>query len=162
RRCSRSSPPRRARRSCPTSTARWARCACGPATRRRHSGRWRARRPPATAAARPSWPCARCPRWPRPPARPARPTPRAPPPAAARAPAAGAPGRARERGRPAVLADALDEQARLDPDVALERHHEALALRADHGLRPGIRASLEALAALSEPEQAARLLDPAL
>ena len=59
---------------------------------------------------------------------------------------------------PAVLADALDEQARLDADAALELHHEALALRADHGLRLGLADSLEALAALAAPEQAARLL----
>ena len=43
---------------------------------------------------------------------------------------------ARERDMPAVLADALAEQG---------LHHEALAIRADHGLRLGLVESLEAL-----------------
>ncbi|MEN3282647.1 MAG: hypothetical protein V7607_3787, partial [Solirubrobacteraceae bacterium] len=66
----------------------------------------------------------------------------------------------RTRGMPAVLADALTEQAALAPDdEAYELHHEALALRAEHGLVGGMRASLEALAALGtgSEEQDARL-----
>ena len=54
---------------------------------------------------------------------------------------------AREREMPAVLADGLAEQARLraaeDPESALDLHHEALAIRADHGLRPAVVESLE-------------------
>lgn len=68
---------------------------------------------------------------------------------------------ARERDMPGVLADALDEQAHLsgDPDRALELHHEALAIRGDHGLWTGAIASLEALAALptTAADHAARL-----
>jgi predicted ATPase/DNA-binding CsgD family transcriptional regulator len=67
---------------------------------------------------------------------------------------------ARARGMPAVLADALAEQAALAPDAeAFELHHEALALRAEHGLAGGMRASLAALAALgtNSEEQDARL-----
>jgi DNA-binding CsgD family transcriptional regulator len=58
---------------------------------------------------------------------------------------------ARERDMPAVLADALSE---------LGEHHEALAIRADHGLRLGVVESLEALAAsgTGSAEQDARLL----
>jgi DNA-binding CsgD family transcriptional regulator len=62
---------------------------------------------------------------------------------------------ARERGMPGVLADCLDEQGHLREDVEL--HHEALAIRAEHGLRPGMVRSLEALAAYGAPDHAARL-----
>ena len=65
---------------------------------------------------------------------------------------------ARERDMPAVLADALVEQAWLEdaPDL----HHEALAIRDDHGLRLGVVESLEAIAVLGtgSDEQDARLL----
>jgi DNA-binding CsgD family transcriptional regulator len=44
---------------------------------------------------------------------------------------------ARERDMPAMLAAALAVQG---------HHHEALAIRADHGLRPGVVVSLEAIA----------------
>jgi predicted ATPase/DNA-binding CsgD family transcriptional regulator len=67
---------------------------------------------------------------------------------------------ARTRGMPAVLADALTEQAALATDAeAFELHHEALGLRAEHGLASGMRSSLEALAALGtdSEEQDARL-----
>jgi ATP/maltotriose-dependent transcriptional regulator MalT len=68
---------------------------------------------------------------------------------------------------PRVMADALDEQARLaDADTALERHHQALGIRVDHGLRGGYPESLEALAALAahggQPAHAARLLAAAV
>lgn len=63
---------------------------------------------------------------------------------------------ARERGMPAVLADCLDEQAHLTQDV--DRHHQALAIRVEHGLRPGIIHSLETLSDYATPEQAPRLL----
>jgi len=66
---------------------------------------------------------------------------------------------ARERGMPAVLADCLDEQGHLNEDAA--RHHEALAIRVRHGLRPGIVRSLEALAAYTPEDQAARLYNAA-
>jgi predicted ATPase/DNA-binding CsgD family transcriptional regulator len=58
---------------------------------------------------------------------------------------------ARERDMPAVLAAALALQG---------EHHEALAIRADHGLRPGVVESLEAIAAegTGSAEQDARLL----
>ncbi len=61
---------------------------------------------------------------------------------------------------PRVVAQALDEQARLSgPDAALELHHRALGIRAEHGLRWGYAHSLEALAALGgPPEHAVRLL----
>ena len=69
---------------------------------------------------------------------------------------------ARAREMPAVLADALAEQARLraDQDGALDLHHEALAIRADRGLRPAVVESLEALAGLGTgvSEQDVRLL----
>lgn len=71
---------------------------------------------------------------------------------------------ARERRMPAVLADALDEQARSlaarEPETAVERRHEALSLRVEHGLLAGTPASLEGLAALyaATPEHAVRLL----
>jgi len=68
---------------------------------------------------------------------------------------------------PRAKADALDEQARLaDADTALERHHQALGVRVDHGLRSGYPESLEALAALAadggQPAHAARLLAAAV
>ena len=64
---------------------------------------------------------------------------------------------------PRVLADALDEQARLaDPAGALDLHHRALEIRVDHGLRRSFPQSLEALAGLAasggQHEHAARLL----
>ena len=68
---------------------------------------------------------------------------------------------ARRLGMPGVLAAALDGQARLagDPDAATGLHHEALALRAAHGLRPAALDSLDALAALAGPgDYAARVL----
>ena len=71
---------------------------------------------------------------------------------------------ARAREMPAVLADALTEQARLladeGRDGALDLHHEALAIRADRELRPAVVESLEALARLGTgtPEQDVRLL----
>ena len=66
---------------------------------------------------------------------------------------------ARERGMPAVLADCLDEQGHLEEDA--DRHHQALAIRVEHGLRPGIIRSLEALSAYAAHEQAPRLLTAA-
>jgi predicted ATPase/DNA-binding CsgD family transcriptional regulator len=75
--------------------------------------------------------------------------------AAAESAARGA-GLARERGMPSALADCLDEQAHLAGDADL--HHEALAIRAAHGLRPGMVRSLEALAAYGAGEHAGRLL----
>ena len=66
---------------------------------------------------------------------------------------------ASERGMPAVLADCRDEQGHLDQDA--DRHHEALAIRVRHGLRPGVVRSLEALAAYAPEDQAARLRDAA-
>lgn len=62
---------------------------------------------------------------------------------------------ARERGMPASLADCLDQQALLEQDA--DGHHQALAIRVRHGLRPGIVRSLEALADYTTPEHAARL-----
>ena len=65
---------------------------------------------------------------------------------------------ARERDMPAVLADALVERAWLED--ALDLHHEALAIRDDHGLRLGVVESLEAIALVGtgSDEQDARLL----
>jgi predicted ATPase/DNA-binding CsgD family transcriptional regulator len=63
---------------------------------------------------------------------------------------------ATQRGMPGVLADCLDEQGHLAGDADL--HHKALAIRAGHGLRPGMVRSLEALAAYGTEEHAARLL----
>jgi predicted ATPase/class 3 adenylate cyclase/DNA-binding CsgD family transcriptional regulator len=55
----------------------------------------------------------------------------------------------------------LERQAG-DPSTAEDLHHEALALRAQRGLQPGIAESLEALASLAldheSPEEAVRLL----
>lgn len=63
---------------------------------------------------------------------------------------------------PRVLADALDLQAELisddDPGRALDLHYEALAIRVDHGLRTFCVDSLDALAALGDGPEAARLL----
>jgi predicted ATPase/DNA-binding CsgD family transcriptional regulator len=54
---------------------------------------------------------------------------------------------------PRILADALEQQAHLaaadDPDRAADLHHEALAVRAQHGLRTFYVDSLDALAALA-------------
>jgi predicted ATPase/DNA-binding CsgD family transcriptional regulator len=70
---------------------------------------------------------------------------------------------ARARGMPSPLAEGLVEQARLraqDRESAGALHHEALRIRADRGLWPGVVESLEELAALSTstPEQDVRLL----
>ena len=71
---------------------------------------------------------------------------------------------ARQRGMPSVQADALAEQARLcaegDPEQALALQHEALAIRVDRDLRPGVVECLEEIAALETgtPEQDVRLL----
>ena len=68
---------------------------------------------------------------------------------------------ARARDMPAVLADALTEQARqADGEAAFELHHEALGIRAERGLRGGVIESLEAVAALGtgSAEQDVRLL----
>jgi DNA-binding CsgD family transcriptional regulator/tetratricopeptide (TPR) repeat protein len=59
---------------------------------------------------------------------------------------------ARRLDMPAVLAESLEQQAHLaaanDPDRAADLHHEALAMRARHGLRTFTVDSLEALASL--------------
>ena len=69
---------------------------------------------------------------------------------------------ARARQMPAVLADALAEQARqrADREGAFDLEHEALAIRADRGLRTAVVESLEALATLGTgtAEQDVRLL----
>ncbi|KAA2255452.1 LuxR family transcriptional regulator [Solihabitans fulvus] len=70
---------------------------------------------------------------------------------------------ARSTGMPRVTADALAQLAFLaaptDPARAESLHHEALALRADHGIWLSCVDSLEALAAQSEsPAEATRLL----
>ncbi|MDN3358735.1 LuxR C-terminal-related transcriptional regulator [Actinomadura sp. DC4] len=67
---------------------------------------------------------------------------------------------ARTVGMPRVAADALEQRAHLadDPSRAEDLHHEALALRADHGLWLPCAASLEALASGSAPTEAVRLL----
>jgi DNA-binding NarL/FixJ family response regulator len=68
---------------------------------------------------------------------------------------------------PSVLAEALEQQGHLaaaadDADRAIDLHHQALALRVEHGLRTFSVDSLEALAALAaraEPTpEAVRLL----
>lgn len=67
---------------------------------------------------------------------------------------------ARRLGMPRVLADTLEQRAHLaadDPDRAAVLHHEALALRVDHGLRTFAVDSLDALAALAA--RAGRLAD---
>ncbi|MEU7746664.1 LuxR C-terminal-related transcriptional regulator [Nonomuraea sp. NPDC049158] len=70
---------------------------------------------------------------------------------------------ARTQGMPRLIAAALEQQAFLaDPDRAVLLHHEALALRAEHGLRLACLDSLDALVSLAaqrgSPLQAARLL----
>jgi predicted ATPase/DNA-binding NarL/FixJ family response regulator len=73
---------------------------------------------------------------------------------------------ARRLDMPGVLADALEQQGHLaaagDADRAVELHHQALAIRAEHGLHTFSVDSLEALAALAasaEPApEAVRLL----
>ena len=66
---------------------------------------------------------------------------------------------ARAREMPSVLADALCEQARQRVD-GFNLHHEALAIRAERGLRAGVIESLEAVATLGtgSAEQDVRLL----
>ncbi|MFC0627872.1 helix-turn-helix transcriptional regulator [Kribbella deserti] len=54
---------------------------------------------------------------------------------------------ARRFGLPGVRADALAQLAHLDNDPG--RHHEALAIRVDHGLRTACADSLDALATLA-------------
>lgn len=58
----------------------------------------------------------------------------------------------RRMDMPRVLADALEQQAHLvaaeDPDRAVDLHHEALAVRVEHGLRVLWVDSLDALATL--------------
>ncbi|MGW5722928.1 helix-turn-helix transcriptional regulator [Amycolatopsis sp. NPDC003865] len=55
----------------------------------------------------------------------------------------------RRWGLRSALADALDQQGYLaGPEQAADLHHEALALRLDHGLRLGVLDSLDALTAL--------------
>ncbi|HYQ63754.1 helix-turn-helix transcriptional regulator [Actinophytocola sp.] len=56
---------------------------------------------------------------------------------------------AREIGMPRVVADALAEQAFLDPARAVELQQEALAIRAEHGLWLSCVDSLRALARLT-------------
>jgi ATP/maltotriose-dependent transcriptional regulator MalT len=75
-------------------------------------------------------------------------------------------GVARALGMPRVLADAFEQQAELaaedDPDRAVDLHHEALAVRVEHGLRTFYVDSLDALAALAargeRADHAARVL----
>lgn len=61
-------------------------------------------------------------------------------------------GIARRMGMRRVLADVVEQQAFLiaaeDPDRAADLHHEALALRVEHGLRTFLVDSLDALAVL--------------
>ncbi|MQA95584.1 MAG: LuxR family transcriptional regulator [Streptosporangiales bacterium] len=63
---------------------------------------------------------------------------------------------ARGLGMPRVLADVLSTRARLDDDLDL--HHEALALRVDHGLRLSWVDSLDAIATLLPARAAVRAL----
>jgi DNA-binding NarL/FixJ family response regulator len=61
---------------------------------------------------------------------------------------------ARRLDMPRVLADALEQQGHLaaaahDADRAIDLHHQALAVRVEHGLRTFCVDSLEALAALA-------------
>jgi predicted ATPase/DNA-binding CsgD family transcriptional regulator len=75
-------------------------------------------------------------------------------------------GIARRMGMPRVLADVVEQQAFLvaaaDPDRAADLHHEALALRVDHGLRTFLVDSLDALAVLmaqaNRPDDAIRMI----
>lgn len=65
---------------------------------------------------------------------------------------------ARRLGMPRLVADALAEQAALEPARAADLHHEALTIRAEHGLWLCCVDSLNALADLTEdPAEAARL-----
>ncbi|WP_335992075.1 helix-turn-helix transcriptional regulator [Glycomyces sp. MUSA5-2] len=70
----------------------------------------------------------------------------------------------RDLDMPGLLADAFEAAGELAPDPkrAEEAHHEALAIRAEHGLRLGCVRSLEHLAALADASgsglEAARLL----
>jgi predicted ATPase/DNA-binding CsgD family transcriptional regulator len=57
---------------------------------------------------------------------------------------------AREIGMPRVVADALAEQAFLDPGRALDLQQEALAIRAEHGLWLSCVDSLRAIGRLTE------------
>ncbi|TDV41849.1 putative ATPase [Actinophytocola oryzae] len=57
---------------------------------------------------------------------------------------------ARRIGMPRVEADALSELALLDPARAVELHHSALAIRAEHGLWLSCADSLTALADLTD------------
>ncbi|MFI6480976.1 hypothetical protein ACIBH1_23815 [Nonomuraea sp. NPDC050663] len=63
---------------------------------------------------------------------------------------------ARELGMPRVLADVLEQRAHLDGDPG--PHHEALAVRVEHGLRTSWTDSLDAIAASLAPANAARTL----
>jgi predicted ATPase/DNA-binding CsgD family transcriptional regulator len=68
---------------------------------------------------------------------------------------------ARRGGMSRIVADALDQQGCLatDPEQALELHHEALAIRWEHGLRMFYVDSLDALAPLlSRAEDTVRVL----
>lgn len=65
---------------------------------------------------------------------------------------------ARALGMPRLIADALEQRAFLDRARAVALHLEALGLRAGNGLRLACVDSLEALAELSEPATAARLM----
>jgi predicted ATPase/DNA-binding CsgD family transcriptional regulator len=60
---------------------------------------------------------------------------------------------ARKLDVPHLVADALEQSGRLtaadDPDVAEDLHHQALALRIDHGLRTFMVDNLDALAGLA-------------
>jgi predicted ATPase/class 3 adenylate cyclase/DNA-binding CsgD family transcriptional regulator len=60
---------------------------------------------------------------------------------------------ARRLGVPHLTADALDEQAHLaaptDPDRAERLYHDALATRVEHGIRPFMTDSLDALAGVA-------------
>jgi predicted ATPase/DNA-binding CsgD family transcriptional regulator len=75
-------------------------------------------------------------------------------------------GIARRMGMRRVLADVVEQQAHLisaeDPDRAADLHHEALALRVDHGLRTFLVDGLDALAVLmawtNQPRDAIRLI----
>ncbi|MFL6124347.1 LuxR C-terminal-related transcriptional regulator [Actinophytocola sp.] len=66
---------------------------------------------------------------------------------------------ARRIGMPRVVADALAESAFLDPARAVELHHEALAIRADHGLWLSCVDSLSALADLTGDDRLRAVTD---
>jgi DNA-binding CsgD family transcriptional regulator len=68
---------------------------------------------------------------------------------------------ARRGGMARLVADSLEQQAHLasEPDQAVDLHHEALAIRLEHGLRTFYMDSLDALALLtSRSEDAVRVL----